>query len=316
MNTKVYMVTGVTSGLGKAIALELAKTGETVILVARDPQRAAQVEQEISATAQNPKLDIQICDLANLSSVRNLATIVNSRYNHLDVLINNAGVYKRTRQTTLEGNEAMFATNHLGPFLLTYLLMDRLLASGSARVINITAPSTTPLDFDDLQGERKFTSLNAFGATKTANLLFTYELARRLANTGVTVNAIHPGLVKSGIMKEAFAPLRFLTLLFSSPPGRAAREVVRIATAPEFEKTTGKFLHNGQEVESSAYSLDPANQARLWEMSEALTKAPGQGPNYDPTGSIAMHNNHDIPEGLIRPEEDPAHHQSPGGKRA
>jgi NAD(P)-dependent dehydrogenase (short-subunit alcohol dehydrogenase family) len=316
MNMKVYMVTGVTSGLGKAIALELAKTGETVILVARDPQRAAQVEKEISAATQNPNLDVQICDLSNLSSVRNLATIVNSRYNHLDLLINNAGVYKRTRQTTLDGYETMFVTNHLGPFLLTYLLMDRLLASGSARIINITAPSTTQLDFDDLQGEKKFTSLNAFGATKTANLLFTFELARRLANTGITVNAIHPGLVKSGIMKEAFAPLRILTQLFSSPPTRAAQEVVRIATSPEFEKTTGKFLHNGQEVEPSSYSLDPANQARLWEISEALTKAPEQGPNYDPTGSIAMHNNYDIPEGLIRPKEDPTHNQSAGGERA
>jgi NAD(P)-dependent dehydrogenase (short-subunit alcohol dehydrogenase family) len=304
MDTKIYMVTGVTSGLGKAIAYELAKTGETVILVGRDPDRASQVVKEISSATQNPNLDMQLCDLSNLASVRNLATVVNSRYNHLDVLINNAGVYKRTRQTTLDGYETMFATNHLGPFLLTYLLMDRLLASGSARIINVTAPSTTELNFDDLQGEKKFTSLNAFGATKTANLLFTYELARRLANTGVTVNAIHPGLVKSGIMKEAFAPLRILSQLFSSSPTHAALEIVRVATSPEFETTTGKFLHNGQEVESSAYALDPAIQRRLWEISEALTKAPEQGSNYDPTGSIAMHGNDNIPEGLIRPKDD------------
>lgn len=304
MNTKVYTVTGVTSGLGKAIALELAKTGETVIMVARDPDRAASVLKEISAATQNPNLDMQICDLSHLSSVRNLATIILSRYNHIDVLINNAGVYKKNHETTLDGFERMFATNHLGPFLLTYLLTDRLLASGSARVINITAPSTTKLNFEDLQGAQNFNSLNAFGATKMANLLFTYELARRMENSGVTVNAIHPGLVKSGIMKEAFTPLRFLTGLFSGSPTHAAQEVVRVATSPEFERTTGKFLHNGQAVEPAAYALDPAMQSRLWEISEQLTKAPEQGPNYDPTGSIAMHNNRDLPEGLIRPEDD------------
>src|SRR5512133_3934792 len=127
MTTKVYMVTGVTSGLGKAIALALAKTGETVVLVARDADRGAQVVKDISFATQNPNLDLQLCDLASLSSVRNLATI-----------INNASVYKRDRETTIDGYETMFATNHLGPFLLTYLLMDKLLASGSARIINIT----------------------------------------------------------------------------------------------------------------------------------------------------------------------------------
>src|SRR5215216_879780 len=144
---KVYMVTGVTSGLGKAIVLELAKTGETVIMVARDADRAARVEKEISAATQNPNLDMQLCDLSNLSSVRNLGTVLISRYNKIDVLINNAGVYRNTRGTTIDGYETMFATNHLGPFLLTYMLMDRLMASGSGRIINITAPSTTELNF-------------------------------------------------------------------------------------------------------------------------------------------------------------------------
>ena len=141
MNTKVFMVTGVTAGLGRAIAMELAKTAETIILVARDADRAARVEKEISSVTQNPNLDIQLCDLSNFSSVRNLATIINSRYNHINVLINNASVYKRQRETSVDGYETMFATNHLGPFLLTYLLMERLLASGAARIINITAPT-------------------------------------------------------------------------------------------------------------------------------------------------------------------------------
>jgi NAD(P)-dependent dehydrogenase (short-subunit alcohol dehydrogenase family) len=247
--------------------------------------------------------------------VRNLGTILVSRYNKIDVLINNAAVYTRNRRTTVDGFESMFATNHLGPFLLTYLLLDQMRASDSARILNITAPSTVELNFEDLQGEQKFTSLNAFGATKMANLLFTLELARRLQNTGVTVNAIHPGLVKSGIMKEAFAPLRLLTGLFAGSPARAAEEIVRVATSPEFAKVNGKFLHNGKEIDIPAFALDPGNQQRLWEISEQMTKAPEQGPNYDPTGSVAMFNDKDIPEGLIRPEDEQTETENPERKR-
>ena len=304
MSTKVYMVTGVTSGLGKAIALELAKTGENVIMVARDPERAATVEKEISAAAQNPNLDMQICDLANLSSVRNLGTVLISRYNKIDVLINNAGMYRKTRGTTIDSYETMFAANHLGPFLLTYILMDRLAASGSGRIINITAPSTTELNFDDLQGEQNFNSLNAFGASKMANLLFTFELARRMQNAGVTVNAFHPGLVRSSLMKDAASPIRLLSWLFSAPPTRAAQEVVQLALSPEFQGTNGKFFSNGKELDPPAYALDQDVQHRLWEVSEKLTNAPEHGPNYDPTGSVAMYNDKDIPEGMIRPEDD------------
>src|SRR5262249_16176478 len=148
-------------------------------------------------------------------------------------------------------------------FLLTYMLMDKLIASGSARVINIAAPSTTQLNFDDLQGVKNFNSLTAFGASKMANLLFTYELARRIENRGVKVNAVHPGLVRSALMKEAFAPLQFMLWLFSSSPNRAAEDIVKLATSPEFETTSGKFLHKGKEMRAVAYALDPAIQLKL-----------------------------------------------------
>ncbi len=310
MTPKVYMVTGVTSGLGKAIALALAKTAETVIMVARDADRGAEIVKEIAAATGNTNLDLQLCDLANLSSVRNLGTILTNRYDKIDVLINNASVYKKEREITVDGYERMFATNHLGPFLLTYMLMDKLIASGDGRIINITAPSTTQLNFEDLQCEKNFNPFAAFGASKTANLLFTYELARRLENRGVTVNAVHPGLVRSSLMKEAFAPLQLLLWFFSAPANRAAEDIVKLATAPEFETTSGKFLYKGKEIQPAEYALNPAIQSKLWTVSEELAKAPEQGPNYDPTGSIAMFDDHDIPEGLIRPEDEPTQKDS------
>jgi NAD(P)-dependent dehydrogenase (short-subunit alcohol dehydrogenase family) len=275
MPKRVFVLTGATSGIGKALAVDLAKTGETVVLVARDAERGKAAMDEVRLAVPNSVLDLQVGDLSILSSVRNLAEILKSRYEAIDVLINNAGVYKRNRVVTVDGYEEMFAANHLGPFLLTNLLLETLQAAvrinSSARILNIAAPSTTPLNFDDLQGERNFNSLNAFGASKMANLLFTFELARRLENTGITVNAIHPGLVRSGILKEGFFLIRLLTRLASSPPEKVTGAILQAAVAPAFEKTTGKFLHNGKEIEAPAYAQDRAAQQRLWEVSERLT---------------------------------------------
>src|SRR5574339_344758 len=200
MSNRVFVVTGTTSGIGKALALEIAKTGQTLVMIARDVERAQAALQEIRRQAPNPNLDLQLCDLSILSSVRNVSEILKSKYEKINVLINNAGVYKRRRALTVDGFEEMFAANHLGPFLLTNLLLERLQAAvqnhGSARIVNITVPSTVPLDFDDLQAEKNFKALETFGATRTANLLFTLELARRLEATGITVNAIHPGVAQ------------------------------------------------------------------------------------------------------------------------
>jgi NAD(P)-dependent dehydrogenase (short-subunit alcohol dehydrogenase family) len=276
MPNKVFVVTGATSGIGKALAMDLAKTGETVVMVAHDLDRGQEALEDLRRAVQNANVDMQLCDLSILSSVRNLAEILKSRYERIDVLINNASVYKRRHTITVDGFEEMFAANHLGPFLLTNLLLEPLQAAvqanGSARILNITAPSTVPLNFDDLQGEKKFHSLNTFGATKMANLLFTFELARRLENSGITVNAIHPGLARSGLMKEAFFLMRLLTRLASPPPEKVTGAIVQAAVAPEFEKTTGKFLHNGKEIEAPADAFDHSAQQRLWEISESLTQ--------------------------------------------
>jgi NAD(P)-dependent dehydrogenase (short-subunit alcohol dehydrogenase family) len=289
MENKVFVVTGTTSGIGKALALEIARNGQTLVMIARDVERGQAALQEIRRQAPNPAIDLELCDLSVLSSVRNVAEILRSKYEKVNVLINNASVYKRQRTVTVDGFEEMFAANHLGPFLLTHLLLERLQAAvqadGSARVLNITAPSTVQLNFEDLQGERSFNSLNAFGATKMANLLFTFELARRLETTGITANAIHPGLARSGLMKEAFILMRLLTRLTSSSPEKVTGAILQAATAPEFASTSGKFLHNGEEIEAPAYAHNRTAQQRLWEMSEALTglaTTKGELPITDP----------------------------------
>lgn len=289
MGNKVFVLTGVTSGIGKALALDIAKTGETLVMVARDADRGQAAFNEIKSQTQNPNIDLQLCDLSILSSVRNLAEILKSRYEKINVLINNAGVYKRQRVVTVDGYEEMFAANHLGPFLLTNLLLESLQAAvaadGSAQILNIAAPSTTQLNFDDLQGEKNFNSLTAFGASKMANLLFTMELARRLETTGITVNAVHPGLARSGILKESFAPLRFLTWLASRPAEKLTGDILKVATDPEFEKTTGKFFHRATEVNVPDYANDRDAQERLWKLSEMLTdltSTRGELPVNDP----------------------------------
>lgn len=289
MGNKVFVVTGVTSGIGKALALLLAKTGETLVMIARDDERGTAVLGEIRLATQNQNLDLQLCDLSILSSVRNVAEIIRNRYEHIDLLINNASVYRRKHAITVDGYEEMFAANHLGPFLLTNLLLESLQkavqTNGTARILNITAPSTVQLNFDDLHGEREFNSLNAFGATKTMNLLFTFELARRLEKTGITVNAVHPGLARSALMKEAIAPMRLFTWLISGSASKAAEWILQAATAEEFQNTTGKFLYRGKEIEAPAYANDRRIQQRLWDVSEALTQlttTKGELPVNDP----------------------------------
>ncbi|HET6821810.1 MAG TPA: SDR family NAD(P)-dependent oxidoreductase, partial [Anaerolineales bacterium] len=236
---------------------------------------------EVGLAAPNANVDLQLSDLSILSSVRNLAEILKSKYPAIDVLINNASVHKRTRAVTVDGFEEMFAANYLGPFLLTNLLLEPLQAAaqakGFARILNITAPSALPLNFDDLQSERDFNASNTFGAARTAILLFTLELAQRLENSRVTVNAIH-----SESMNESF----FLTRLFTrSSPEKAATSIVQAAVAPEFEKTTGKFLDDGKEIEVPGFAQDRDARQRLWEISERLTDltaTKGELPINDP----------------------------------
>lgn len=271
MQGKICLVTGSTRGLGKATAFALAQQHATVILGCRDLPRGEAVLAEIKAASPAATVDLLLLDLSVQHSVRTAVTEFEKRYDHLDVLITNAAVFKRQRTLTADGYETMFATNHLGPFLLTNLLLERLKASPAARILTVTAPSTTKIAFEDLQAERKFSALQAFGASKAANLLFTYDLARRLASTNVTVNAFYPGLVNTSLMREAPAPLRWLNSVFGQAPERVAQSLVYYASSPEVQAMTGLFFNKGRRaIDSSPYTKDRAVQQQLWEASMAL----------------------------------------------
>jgi retinol dehydrogenase-12 len=264
MAAKICLVTGATGGLGQATAIALARHGVAVVLGCRDPERGDAARAVVQAAATGPAPEVLPLDLASPASVRQAAAQFSAAHERLDVLIHTAAVYTAKRETTLDGLERMFATNHLGPFLLTQLLRPKLVAAAPARVLVVTAPATARLNFDDLQGERRFSSFDAFGATKMANLLFAYALARLWGNVGITTNAFHPGLLKSSLMRNANALVRWLSQVSAAQPERAAGALADLVLAPEFASATGQFFSFRTPIASNAYSHDGAVQERLW----------------------------------------------------
>jgi retinol dehydrogenase-14 len=244
-----------------------------VVMVVRDKTRGKAIQDEITSKTNNQSVDLMIADLASLASVRNLVTDFGARYSRLDVLVNNAATFISNRIVTPDGFELMFATNYLGPFLLTRLLIPYLKAAEPSRIINVTAPSTTRPNLEDLQGERKFSSLDAFGASKAADLLFTYALARRLEGSGVTANAYHPGIVRTNLNRTAPGPVRFISgvinIFVGKAPAVAAEGLVQLATSPSFAQTSGRLVHGGHDI-SAPFIDDKDLQDRLWTASCAL----------------------------------------------
>jgi NAD(P)-dependent dehydrogenase (short-subunit alcohol dehydrogenase family) len=266
------LVTGSTSGIGRALAESLAAAGVTVGIVARDAARGEAVLADIAATTGSAVVGPFVADLSSQTDVRRLATEVSTAFPRLDLLVHCAAVFMSRRTLTADGLETMFATNQLAPFLLTNLLRDQLVAGAPARVVVLTAPSTVKLDFDDLQGERRFRALTAFGASKAADLLFTFELARRLDGTGVTANAVHPGLVRTSLMRQAPAPLRWGLRLVSAPPARAAAAIVPLVLSPDYAGVSGRFFKGSREIKAPPYTQDPDVARRLWDVSTTLTR--------------------------------------------
>jgi retinol dehydrogenase 14 len=268
------VISGATGAVGGAAARRLAKSGHRVTLLGRDAGRLTHAAESIASTRLAAPVDTVVCDLSSLPSVREAATQLLNRLPRIDALVHSAAVFLPERKATAEGFETMFATNHLGPFLLTHLILLRRQASAPSRVITVSAPSTSEMDFDDLQGEREWSALTQFGRTKMAGLLSAYGLARRQAPSQVTSNVLFPGLVKSGLMRNANAAVRGLSGLMSKSPEAAGNAVAWLAVDPALRGVSGRFYKRTKPDESNAYSHDPSNQDRLWILSTQLTSLP------------------------------------------
>ena len=277
MSGKICLVTGANSGIGKATALGLAKLDATVVTVSRDKDKGEAALLEIRTLSGNKNVDSIVADLSSQDSVRELAHDFQARYKRLHVLVNNAGVFLPKRVQTVDGLEATFATNHLGHFLLTNLLLDVMKASAPSRIINLTSTAHygVEMNFDDLQGEKKYSGYRAYSQSKLANVLFTYQLARLLTGTGVTANCLHPGVVRTGFGKDQFGLMSILVKIgspFMMSPEKAARAAVYLATSAELEGVSGKHFSKGKLEKSSDESYDAASAERLWNVSSELTK--------------------------------------------
>ncbi|MGZ4441791.1 MAG: SDR family NAD(P)-dependent oxidoreductase [Nocardioidaceae bacterium] len=276
MHGSTVLVTGGTGGIGAATATGLAGLGARVGIVGRDPGRAAAAADAIRRTTQDARVDVFVADLSAQQEVRRLAAEVLATYPRLDVLVNNVGGYWAHRHVTVDGLERTFAVNHLAPFLLTHLLRDLLVASAPARVVTVAsgAQAMGRIDLDDLQGERGYRGQRAYNQSKLANVLFTYELARRLEGTGVTANVLHPGVVDTGFGQED--PGRWMGLMlpvarrFMKTPAEGARTSTYLASAPEVAHVTGTYFVDCEAKRSSARSYDVVLARRLWEVSAAL----------------------------------------------
>ena len=275
MSGRTVLVTGGTSGIGRATALGLAAMGARVAITGRDRQRTEDTAREIHVET-GQAVGTFVADMSSQSQVRLLAHEVLDRLPRLDVLVNNVGGYWNTRHVTADGLEHTFALNHLAPFLLTNLLLDRLTESAPARVVTVAsnAHGMGRIDFDDLQCERDYSGARAYNQSKLANVMFTYQLARRLQGSSVTANALHPGLVSTGFGAED--PGRTQRLLvpivrpFMKAPIQGAATSIFLATSPHLESVTGCYFANSKPKKSSQRSYDEAVAARLWQVSTEL----------------------------------------------
>jgi NAD(P)-dependent dehydrogenase (short-subunit alcohol dehydrogenase family) len=283
MKGRVCVITGATSGIGKATALGLAKMGATVVIVGRDQNRGEQARDEIRLQSGNQNVDVLTADLSSRAEIMLLALNLKARYPQLHVLINNAGISPIKRSVTVDGNEAIFAVNYLAPFLLTNLLLDPLIGSAPARVVNVAGDfhRRANIQFDDLMSEKEYSFSRANNQAKLALIMFTYELARRLAGKSVTANCLHPGAVSTGapLKDPDLSPIARIMYNLVRPfflsPAKGAQTSIYLASSPEVENISGKYFIKKNQVLSSPESYDEGKARRLWEVSEMLTGLAG-----------------------------------------
>ncbi|GEM48113.1 SDR family NAD(P)-dependent oxidoreductase [Deinococcus cellulosilyticus] len=262
MNQTV-LITGATGAIGSATARVLARQGCHLILLARNQEKLETVKNQIRQESAQAEVKTFVVDFTDLGALKKTALEIQKDLAELHALIHNAAVFKSTRTLTGDGLETMFAVNHLAPFMLTKVLFETLHQTRGSRILTVTAPSTTRIDFQDPMGERRFNALNAFGATKMANLLFAFKLGR----AGVTSHALHPGLVRSDLLREASPFIRIMGSLVSGSPEKTAAAFSEIVLEPRYIQSNGQFWHLKKPIQAPAYARDPQNQDALWDLS-------------------------------------------------
>jgi retinol dehydrogenase-12 len=278
MQGKVCLVTGATSGIGQVAAIELARRGAHIVIVGRSVEKCASTQAQIRATRSDAIVDTLVTDLSSLVETKRLAEQVRERYPRLDVLLNNAGAMFWNRSESVDGIEKTFALNHLSYFVLTNLLLPVLKQSAPARIVNVAsdAHKGVSINFDDLQFKQKYSGWKAYQQSKLANILFTYELAKRIEGTGVTANTLHPGFVLTNflrVFRDAPAGwlINALAPLVAISPERGARTSIYLASSPEVEGVSGRYFVKEKPVVSSPQSRDALAAERLWQVSVEMT---------------------------------------------
>lgn len=273
MAVKSVLITGANSGIGKATALALATEGWQVIMLCRNEQRGQAALEEVRELSGNDNVTLALCDLGDLSSIRKFAAEFLAKHSDLDVLVNNAGVMLSERRETVDGYEAHFGINHLGHFLLTNLLLDII----RGRIVTVTSgiQMIGKINFDDINLVKKFSASGAYAQSKLANVLFTYELARRLEGTGVTATCVQPGFVATDLTLDRQSGkggfMAWLFKHFGIPPAKGADTIIYLASSPEVEGVTGKYYYKRKPRRSASLSYDREVAERLWQLSEEMT---------------------------------------------
>ncbi len=274
MTSKLAIVTGASAGIGLETCIGLAKQDFHVVMVARNEQRGEDARKLVWKAVPDAKVDLLLADFASLADVRALAAQILDRYERIDVLVNNAGMFDVKRQVSKDGFEMTFAVNHLAPFLLTNLLLARLKASGAARIVNVasTAHRRGWMDWDDLQKERSYKWLETYSQSKLANILFTRELALRLKDTRVTANSLHPGLVATNIAGRNWMSALFMKLgrPFLISPAKGAETTIYLATSPEVEGVSGDYFDKSAPTETTGAARNMDDARRLWDISARM----------------------------------------------
>jgi NAD(P)-dependent dehydrogenase (short-subunit alcohol dehydrogenase family) len=269
MESKVVLITGATSGIGKATAVGIAKMGATVVLMSRDRERGEDAEHDIRRLSGNDDVHMIFCDLASFDSIRRCCDEFRIKFGRLDVLINNAGVWDFKRKESEDGIERTLAVNFLAPFLMTNLLLDMLRRSAPSRIVNVaSALHLGKVNFDDIELKKSFSGFSAYSQSKLCVILFTRLLAMKLKGTGVTANCMHPGMVNTNLGRDSGTAARSFLKLFGASPEKGARTSIYLASSPDVRKVSGEYFANQKPKASSRESYDMEVASRLWEVAE------------------------------------------------